>query len=221
MGLQIEDGSGKGYNAKVNDENRLLTSCITEPLITHVADEYAKSFTWTHSYDYDADDTILLVSNNNTNENLYIHYISIASDTSTQYYLHSPEYPTLAGTEITGVNTNRTSGVAAEVEAYGDETGNTRANVLASGIVMANTTMVLPAEGSIVLGYRNCIAVDLVSYRTSHPYDACRLRESSSWPHPVFGHAPPVLRHGRQGLKMFIRKWLPIRVPLRSMVVAQ
>ena len=166
MGFQIEDGTGSGAAAAVDDENRLKTSAVTRVFIAEASDLHGDSYTWSHAYDYDANDTILLVSNSSTTKELFIHFISIGSDTATRWILHSPEYPTLAGTEITGVNTNRVSGQIALAEAYGDETGNTQANILVQGFVPANSMASLFPEGSIILGYHDCIAVDLVTAGT-------------------------------------------------------
>jgi hypothetical protein len=162
MGLQIEDGGGSGNLVRV-DDFRLAVTARTNPWFAYVSRDTEDSYTWTHTYDYDANDTILLLSNSSTTKNLHIHFIAIGSDTSTEFALHCPAYPTLAGTAITGININRTSGKAADVECYGDETGNTRANVLIYGMVMANTNSLLPIEGSIILGYHDCIAIDLVT----------------------------------------------------------
>jgi len=166
MGLQIESGTGNGYLARVNKHNYLQTASMVETKAAHFAEDHGKSYTWSHAYNYDAGDTILLLSNDSNERHLHIHYILIGSDTATQWTLHSPAYPTLAGTTITGVNTNRTSGQSVEAECYGDETGNTQANVLAQGFISANSTILLPVESSILLGYHDCIAVDLVTAGT-------------------------------------------------------
>ncbi len=162
MGLQIEDGKGNGQQASVS-ENRLDTSARTNPRIAYIARDHGQSYTWSHSYDYDAADTILLLSNSSTTKDLSIHSIFIGSDTATQFTVHSPAYPTLAGSLVTGVNTNRTSGKAADAEAYGDETGNTQANVVSTGMIPAGSSAIRPVSGTVILGYHDCIAVDLVT----------------------------------------------------------
>ena len=166
MGIQIEDGLGTGQSARVS-ENRLETSSRMNPRIAYISRDKGDAYAWVHSYDYDAGDTILLVSNNSTTQDLYIHKINVGSDTATKYTVHSPAYPTLAGTSITGVNLNRTSGKTAEAEAYGDETGNTQANVLYEGHVQANEDKEIETRADIILGYRDVIAVDLETAGTS------------------------------------------------------
>ena len=165
MGLQIEDGKGRGTHAFV-DNGRLETSSRSNPRYAYISRDEGDSYTWSHSYNYDAADTILLVSNSSTTKKLYIHAIFVGSDTSTQLTVHSPAYPTLDGSAVTGVNANRTSGKTASAEAYGDETGNTQANVLFQGFVIGNATAQLPPSGAVILGYHDCIAVDLVTAGT-------------------------------------------------------
>lgn len=166
MGFSIEDGTGSGTQATVTHDNRLETTARTSPRIAYISKEDGLSFSWSHFYDYDAADTILLVSNSSTTRKLFIHTISIGSDTATRFTVHSPAYPTLAGTIVTGVNLNRTSGAIADAEAYGDETGNTQGNVIFNAMVPATASVILPPEGTIVLGYHDCIAVDLVTAGT-------------------------------------------------------
>ena len=165
MGFQFEDGRGSGDLAYVDDHRVAVTSRVN-PRIAYASKYDGLSFSWTHSYDHDAADTILLLSNSSTTKNLYLHTISIGADTATQFVVHSPAYPTLAGTLVTGVNLNRTSGKVAEAECYGDETGNTQANVIFSGFIGSSMTAILPPEGTIILGYHSCIAVDLVTAGT-------------------------------------------------------
>ena len=166
MGLQIESGTGNAAMAEVTDDNRLNTSSRSNPRIAYVSRNAGESYKWAHSYDHDAADTILLVSNSSTTKRLYIHGINVSADTATEFVIHSPAYPTLAGTTVTATNTNRTSGHTADAEAYGDETGNTQANVLSIGAVPANGTVGQNPSGTLILGYHDCIAVDLVTAGT-------------------------------------------------------
>ena len=164
--MQIEDGTGKGTQTKVTHDNRLETTARTSPRIAYISKDDGLSFTWSHFYDYDAADTILLVSNSSTTKKLFIHTIAVGTDTATRFTVHSPAYPTLAGTLVTGTNVNRTSGAVADAEAYGDETGNTQGDVIFNGMLIATGTAIIAPEGSIVLGYHDCIAVDLVTAGT-------------------------------------------------------
>ena len=172
MGLQIESGVGTGNLASVVD-NRLHVSARSQDRIYYISRDHGQAFTFSHSYDYDAADTILLVANNSPDKLFFVHAVIFSSDTSTAWQMHCPAYPTLAGTTITGTNMNRTSGNSANASAIGDETGNTQANVIARGIVLANTTVSLQPLGSIILGYHQCIAVD---FTTAGTLAACTIR---------------------------------------------
>lgn len=162
MGLQIESGSGNGQQVSVT-RNRLDVASKTNGRATYVSKEDGQCFFWGHAYDYDAGDTILWISNTSTTKNLNIEKVNIASDTATQYTVHSPAYTTPAGTEVTGVNGNRTSGNSADAECYGDETNNTQANVLKQGILGANGEKGCPVDGKLILGYHDTLAIDFVT----------------------------------------------------------
>jgi hypothetical protein len=172
MAIQIEDGLGTGERVGTSDQ-RLNVSSRTNSRSSYISRDEGECFIWTHRYDYDAGDTILLVANESTTEDLYICSIKIGSDTATEFAIHCPVYPTLAGTEIDEINMNRTSGKSADDSAYGDETGNTQANVVDRGFVAANTTVTVAIDGRVILGYHNCIAVDLVTAGTMATVSIC------------------------------------------------
>jgi len=164
MGLQIESGTGNAKQLHITDDNRADVSARSTPRIAYVSKDNGDSYTWSHAYNYAAGDTILLLSNSSTAKKLYIHSISVGSDTATRFTIHFPDYPTLAGTVVIGTNTNRLSGNIAEAEAYGNETGAAAQGVvLAEGMIGAGQTATKQPDGTIILGYHNCIAVDLVT----------------------------------------------------------
>jgi hypothetical protein len=170
MGLMIEDGTGSGKSAKVNDGNRLLTYSITETDFLHTNEEDEEAYVWDYpGYDYDAADTIMFLQND-SNNHLHVHHIYLYCDTATKVQLHTisgGETPT--GTAVTGVNLNRTSGNAASATAKQDETGNaTQGTILHSEYIAANGVLsILKEEGyEIILGKNDCIAVDLVTAGT-------------------------------------------------------
>ena len=165
MAIQIEDGLGTGERVGTSDQ-RLNVSSRTNPRSAYVSHDDGECFSWSHRYDYDAADTILLVANESTTKLLYVCGVIVGSDTATEFTVHCPAYPTLAGTEIDGVNMNRTSGKEPDASAYGDETGNTQANVIERGFVVANGQQRLSMDGRVILGYHDCVAVDLVTAGT-------------------------------------------------------
>jgi len=162
----IEDGRGSGRKAEVDDHHRLSVACVTENEIAHQSRVHGLAYTWTHSYNYAAADTILALRNDSTTQNLIIDRIIIASDTTTAVTVHSPSGTTFTGTAVTGVNLNRQSGNVALATAKGDETGNTQANVIFENIILANAPIIMPVEGAIILGYLDELAVDFVTVGT-------------------------------------------------------
>jgi len=165
MGVQIESGTGNGFQAGVDSENRIKAICTTHTLATHVS-EMGDCYFWTTAYNYAAADTILWLANTSTSKMLLLEKIHIASDATTQFTVHSPAYLAPAGTLITGTNANRAAGKVAAVVCYQDETNNVQGDILVEGLVLTNTEKILPIDGKIVLGYQHCIAVDFVTVGT-------------------------------------------------------
>ena len=167
--MMVEDGTGSGKRAQVSDENKLMVMSVSDTNFLHHNAHEGQAYVWNFSgYDYDAADTVMFLRNDIT-ENLHIHHVYIYSDTATKLALHAPSNPTTpAGTEVTGVNLDRTSGNVAEATAYQDETANTQGTILHSEYLAANSPLtMLKEEGyEIVLGKNDCIAIDLVTAGT-------------------------------------------------------
>lgn len=157
-----------GYKAEVTTENRLKTYAVTETNFLHSNKHEAQAYVWDFpGYDYDAADTVMFVRND-SDDDLHIHHMYLYSDTATKVQIHSPESPTAAGTDVTGVNLNRQSGNVAEATAKQDETGNTQGTVLHTEYIAANGSLTIFKENGyeVILGKNDCIAVDLVSAGT-------------------------------------------------------
>ena len=88
MGLQLESGSGNGQLVHVIN-NRLATVSVSINEVNYAAEVHGEAFVWSHSYNYDAADTILLVSNSSLSKNLHIHRVTIGSAIS-HLWLISP-----------------------------------------------------------------------------------------------------------------------------------
>lgn len=166
MPTTIKDGEGTSYLAHVDPEHRLNVYATVESEISHESEQNERGFTWTYSYDYSANDTILWLRNDDNDLNILIDRIVVASDVNTQFIVHFPEDTTPSGTSVTGTQLNRLSRFSADATAYGNETGNTRGTVDVQGITPANRTTVLFFDGSVILGTDNEIAVDFVTAGT-------------------------------------------------------
>jgi len=164
--MKIDDGKGSGIQAEVNIDNQLSVFSASETRAAHEADHSGRVFFFTDIYNYAAADTILWLANTSTTQRLVIDKVHVTSDTTTQFTIHSPTYAAPAGTSVTGTNSNRQSGATAQAECYRDETNNAQANIIAQGIVLANTEIIFPVDGKIILAYHDTLAVDFVTVGT-------------------------------------------------------
>jgi hypothetical protein len=166
MGIQIEDGKGKGYSAEVNSDNQISTFSITETEFEFVSKEKGLAFSWSSgTYDAAAGDTILLIKNTSASKNLHIDKVYIYSDTETGVVMHCPTSDvTVAGTTITGTNLNRVSSNVADAEAARDETGNTQGDIVWSGEIQATSdNTAVDFAGALILGTNDSFGVDYVA----------------------------------------------------------
>ncbi len=141
-----------GNIAEVTDENKLRTYSTVESEVSYESETNKRAYTWTSSYNYDAGDTIILLKNTSSTLNLIIDAVLLSCNTTTQFITHFPKSTTLAGTVITGVNMNNSANGTADASCYGDETGNTQGDIEVQGFILANTSIVLPYNGAVILG---------------------------------------------------------------------
>lgn len=164
--MVIKDGTGTGKNLKITDKNMARTYSVSEREIAYTSEVEGQTYSWTAAYDYTGGDTILWLRNDNTEFDLVIEKIVMASDTTTRFTMHGPSDTTAAGTDITGVNQNRRSNNTALATAKQDETGNTQGDIIGEGIILQNTTIPAEIDGAIVLGYLNEIGIDFLTTGT-------------------------------------------------------
>ena len=163
----IRDGKGRGNLASVTSNNKLRVYATQESEVSYESETNERAYTWTHAYSYGANDTILWLRNDSSILNLIVDKIIVSSNTTTQFKIHAPLTTTTpTGTVITGKNINLSAGNTADATAYGDETGNTLGTIILQGILSANTTLVVPVEGGIILSLNNEIAIDFVTIGT-------------------------------------------------------
>lgn len=166
MGLTISDGAGKNGDAQVNDDQRLNVSSVVETEFEFISKNKEKAFIWVSgTYDPAANDTILLIKNTSSTEDLHIDGIWLSTDTETRVIIHLPTTDvTVAGTTITGTNLKASSSNVAEASAARDETGNTQGNIIWSGEIQATgAPYFIDLSGALILGKNNSIGVDYVA----------------------------------------------------------
>lgn len=163
----LRDGTGGSYYGKINKDNQLVVSAITDTRI-HKASIKGDAYSWTVvSEDLAAAGTALCVVNTSKTRKLVIDSIYVWSDVATIVQVHSTANYTWTGTGVTGVNLNRTSDNVADANANANETGNTQGSIIIALHTNELTTdqfgIGYDLDGSVVLNYNQAIAVDLVS----------------------------------------------------------
>ena len=127
------------------------------------------AFSWAAlTYNYTAIDTILAVQNTSSTRDLVIQEIHIAGDAASQAVVFTASGTDVAGTNaVVGVNLNRNSGKVAPASAIDDETGYTESTAYAGRLyavqIAADTTLIIPVNGAVVLPHDHMIGVDLTT----------------------------------------------------------
>jgi hypothetical protein len=98
----IEDGTGSGYSASVDNENRLQVKAVTQTLHSHVSEEEAESYIWTATQTLGADKCLIWLRNNNTDTSLIIQKIIISPAAACQFEIWvGSNVTTEAGSAVT------------------------------------------------------------------------------------------------------------------------
>jgi hypothetical protein len=167
----IDGGTGTGYKAEVDNQNRLASIATMETALHHASVKHGLAFSWTAvSADLAGGDTGLLVCNDDPDRLLHVDSLYVWSDVPTQFKIHFPVYSaSFDGTAVTGLNLNRTSNVTALATAFADETAN--AFVAANTVLTIKTNelttdqfgIIIRNLNGIILGYHDSVAVDVVA----------------------------------------------------------
>ena len=160
----ITGGTGNGYSAKVDDENRLFTLAVTEEEYAHAAHQ-GNAYIWTATADWGADKNALFLRNDNTVKPLAIRGIACSPAAAAQFEIGYGTGNTVAGTTVTGSNLDLGSGKVAL--ATGRHT-NTNCDAMAGLTVLHTfwsgvTNTIVPFNGSLILGYNDEIGVGIIT----------------------------------------------------------
>lgn len=130
MGLKFEDGTGKGYLAKIGNGNRLFVDAVVADRmhITNHVDGRAFSFVIQQT-PTGADDCFLYLRNI-SNDDLTFWAVNVAATDTIEIVLNSTGTP-IGGTEVVPVNRNTGSGNTPDItfQAGSDITGLTKGNI--------------------------------------------------------------------------------------------
>ena len=160
MAMKLQDGTGKGYVAKVNTKNRLQVTAKTEPAayINAIAD--GSSYTWSSSFSAATGEEVLYIKNTSKTELLVLSSMYLGAVNTALFSLYEVS-GTAAGTAVTGKNTNLSSGNVAAASAYGEAsvTGLTIGDRILQLRVPANSSASYDLQDSIILGFNDAVAV--------------------------------------------------------------
>jgi hypothetical protein len=165
----IEGGTGNGYKARVDEDNRLWVRATAESALHYESLENGNAYAWTAvSADINTGDTAILVCNDDPDRSLIIDHAYLWTDVAAQFKVHVPAYAAFDGTAIVGVNLNRTSNKIALATAKADDEQNTFAaantiltvhtNELATDVFGVN----IDFKNALVLGYHDTVAIDII-----------------------------------------------------------
>ena len=165
--MEIVDGTGRGYRAKVTSENMLRVYAKVESEISHSSESNAEAYSWTAATtDIDINDTMIYLSNQSTTKNLIIQGLLLWSDVASEIDIGFPTTYVIpaGGAVVTGTNLNRKSGNAADAICRADETANSIVDLLMtchSPTATNEWDKHVDFWGSIILGYHDAIQIDL------------------------------------------------------------
>ena len=161
----IEDGTGQGFKAKVDDENRIRVKAVTENHFEHSSEVEETAYIWTATADWGADKNALWLRNDSTHALLSIKSIIVSPAAACQIEIGVGTGNTVAGSTVTGTNMNRGSGKVAE--ATGRHT-NTNCDAMA-GLTVIHTFWggvsqnIVDFDGALMLGYNREVGIGLIT----------------------------------------------------------
>ena len=158
--MKIEDGSGTGKIAKVNDRNRLDVSSASFSEAHLVAAVDAQTYTWTTSFSAATGNEVIYIKNTSKTKLLIIDNITVSAVNASLVELFEAT-GTASGTSITAKNTNLTSGNSADATALGEAsvTGLTIGDRIDLARLAANGRAVIELQDVLVLGLNDAITL--------------------------------------------------------------
>lgn len=176
----INDGSGKGYSAKVSDKNRLLVSAKSASAQHEVSHESGQAYQVLGTASLSSGTVpVLHIKNTSSSRDLIVSYIQwqVLDNTGGTTLPNASNYMQLAfdrtyssgGSAVTATNVNRASGNEAEVTAYdSDPTLSGTAVEVDRWYPAAEGDMhTWNKEGSVILGQGDTLEVSFVGDQSS------------------------------------------------------
>lgn len=170
MSFTIKDGTGKGFEAKVDSKNRLEVDAIAESPIQEATDD-GDAYCFTSTYSATGGQEVLYLRNDSTTQHLHLAELSIRSQEASEWIFFDVTSTSAAG-GTTGTVTNLNlgqGGFTARGTAFGsaDVTGGLSGDTLYRFQVSADTTLVTPFDGGIRLNQGKAVALTLTTGTTN------------------------------------------------------
>lgn len=167
----IKDGTGRGFEAAVNDENQLETHSITELEVVHASLD-GNAYIWTSgTNDIDTGDTMLFIKNTGDVPLNLSQLDVIGSNVACTWTIHigsDTTTPASVGGAITPVNLNRIFAAKnADAEAHVDETAVADGDILTTFHTAATVQARPISLVGIVLGNGHYIQINQETESTS------------------------------------------------------
>lgn len=162
MGLIIQDGTGLGRFAKVNENQRLHVDAETQ-LVSAVQSLKGETYnTISHDATAAAGTYIFYFKNDSTTNAFFVNLLRVGGVSSILWKLWSVTGTAAGGNALTPSNMNLSSGKVATATARGDDsiTGLTTAVELATVRSIANTSVNIPFDDTLILGQGDAIALE-------------------------------------------------------------
>ena len=162
MGIQIEDGLGRGFSAQVDDEGHFVVDAIILSELAHQSEAHGLAMSITSTYLTTIASQEMFSFQNTADEHFHVNEITFGSSIANTFALIEVTGGTPAGTTISAQNLNLISGVAKSHVAFGNgDAGVLTGNILGKWRVPASQAISFDLQDAIVLGTNDIIAVEV------------------------------------------------------------
>lgn len=176
MGFQIEDGTGSGLKAKVDNKNELVVAARVISRSSLISEDDGQSYTWTSTYSAAAAEETASLQNTSTNLNLHIDRITVAGVEATAHAVLLVTSGTPAGTDMPAINNNKGSSNSAASTGFGNAsvTGSVVGDIVGFGYHPVLSSYDFEFDDAVILGQDDIIAVRSVAGTTGIVYITIR-----------------------------------------------
>ena len=164
--MQIQDASGSGYGAKVDNQHRVWTDAVIRKCITEASMERGEAYIWTATADWGADKNALWIRNDSQNRMLHIERVVACPAAAAVIEIWVGTGNTVGGTAVVGACLNRANLNTPDVTARHTNTNvdaGSGMTLLATYHCPATTVHDIPLDGALMLGYYDEIAINIVT----------------------------------------------------------